>query len=186
MEEFDEFFRFFNHRKTHMTIPKEQMENYELFDEQYWKDTWFDDENYDYNVFVVRDSRADGKIVMTCSVYTWNMMPYASLQNWIGDEKLGMRAISVGLEMYHHTFDWCKKQGIKKVYMMNNLEMMKDGKFLRRWFNTFGDTWTHCIEEVIEPGRPTKWRGFQVLTGFKTWPVKMVIRSMTLKDYGLH
>lgn len=187
----DDAWEIIESRDKHMGIDKEKFKGYDIFEYEYQKEKWFNDDEDSYQMVgtfdkAEKDENGRDKLLMISGYYKWAMMPYATGANWFG-HNMGIR--SLGITMLHHkaVLDYIKDIGICRIYLMNAYSEVTRGKkkeHLGDWNSMYGDEWCHCIEEIIEAGRPTRWRGFQVLTGFKTWPVKMMVRSFTLRDWG--
>lgn len=153
---------------------------------EYWED-WITGENKStYATF------KDNDFVNLSSIYEWSLMPYASRKNALSSPKVGFAARTIFPAHDKFVFDTMFQKDIVKIYQCSSYDMYDYVKHPRRriLFENFNrlmkESWTHCIEEIIEAGEMTKWKGFQNMVGYKTWPIKLIIKSWTHKDYGIH
>jgi hypothetical protein len=153
---------------------------------EYWEDWIVGENKKTYATF------KDGKFACLSSCYFWGLMPYATRKNAISAPGLGFAVRSIFPNHEKYCFDQIFEEGRVKIYMASNYDMYdyvthpKRRIVFENFNKLMNESWTHCIEEIVEPGQMTKWKGFQSLTGYKTWPEKIMIKSWTHKDYGIH
>lgn len=186
-EDIDWVFEIAKAQIHHLGVSKDTLGFDDTFDtREYWEDWIIGENKSSYATF------KDDKFVCLSSIYEWSLMPYATRKNALSAPNVGFAARTIFPNHEKFVFEQMFAKGVVKLYQCSSYDMYDYATHPRRRiiFENFNrlikESWTHCVEEIIEPGEMTKWKGFQNMVGYKTWPIKLIIKSWTHKDYGIH
>ena len=172
-DHFDEAWALIDSQDHYMTMPREQIQDAAIWSKSFWLRYFMEgDPNYRmYGTFI------NDEFVHVTSAHFWLVMPYATSGAVMTKKTLtGKNFLRTTVHHNRYLMDNLMiDMGVKKAYWVSGHLAPKARKVMG------GDKWLYCHEDHIPAGEVTKWRGFSLLTGTKTWPIDLNIHSFTWK-----
>jgi hypothetical protein len=172
-DHFDEAWSIIESQDHYMTIPREQIQDASVWSKSYWL-KYFEDGDPNYRMY---GTFLNDELVYITTMHLWSVMPYATSGAVITKDTLtGKNFLRTTVTHNRYLMDTVMiEEGRKKAYWVSGHLAPKARKVMG------GDKWLYCHEDHIPAGEVTKWRGFSLLTGTKTWPIDLNIHSFTWK-----
>lgn len=160
-----------------MTIPREDIPDSWMFTKDYWF-RFFNRFEKDYNMYGTFDG---DRLVLISSVYFWSLMPYCTGGTVVTDKEYyrnkTRKTLVDQVKHNHKLLKMIDEEDERvRVYWLAGHRIPKFRSVIQP------EGWSYTLEEVIEPGHTTRWRGFQLLAGTSVFPKPIYINSWSKND----